>query len=110
MPGPKLTDEQLKLVYLALRCHDGQSLRPDWPAESWPELTKALDRLRLELSMRLDVDVVAMPTVKCVDCGWIGFDSELVSDDEGEQHCPRCDSVAGVVDVPQNDPEKGVFS
>ncbi len=38
--------------------------------------------------------------VECVDCGWRGPQSELRHDrDDGEEHCPVCDSVAGLRDV-----------
>jgi hypothetical protein len=36
--------------------------------------------------------------VKCVDCGWNGDSSQLITDQDGYEHCPCCDSVAGVID------------
>jgi hypothetical protein len=44
-----LTKREAALLYKALVCHDGPSLRPDWDREHQKELTVSLDKLRAEL-------------------------------------------------------------
>ena len=44
-----LTAEEAELVYRALVQHDGGSLCPDWPKQDQAGLTRALDRLRVDL-------------------------------------------------------------
>lgn len=50
-------------------------------------------------SLSSEKSLIRKVTVKCVDCGWLGCSSELIPDADGYEHCPCCDSVAGVVDV-----------
>ena len=44
-----LTAREGKIIYMALRCYDGESLRPDWSRDEQEELTSALDALRAAL-------------------------------------------------------------
>jgi len=44
-----LTHDQAKIIYRALLCHDGPSLRPEWSQDEQEKLTRALDRLRVDL-------------------------------------------------------------
>ena len=44
-----LSKRERQILYKALVCHDGGTLRPEWTREEQNELTTALDKLRAEL-------------------------------------------------------------
>ena len=47
----EIVGSDASIIYAALCMHDGNSLAPEWPIDKRKELTAALDRLRLRLSM-----------------------------------------------------------